>query len=200
MMSNICDQLKWQCEFVPTPFAQLLGSLQNNTIDYALGALVITPERRQQLLFSLPYMPSEGGFLLLETSPINSLQEFSGKKIGVMQGREYFHYAVDNFSRLATIIPYTDINAMVLDLTGGKIDAIFMNYLGGLYVEHQHPDEVKVLKDSYSVGEGLGIATLPSNTAGIQQINKIILKFSADGTFIRSYNYNFEFLTPTTHP
>lgn len=198
LMRNICNQLQWQCEFVPVSFGQLLGSLENNTIDYALGALVITPERRSQFLFSLPYMPSEAGFLLLESNPINSLQELSGKNIGVISGREYYHYAVEHFNNIASVVPYSDINSMVLDLMSGKIDAIFLNYLGGLYVEHQHPDEVKVLKENYPVGEGLGIATLPTNKQGIEQINKIILKFTSDGTFIRTYNYNFEFLTPSS--
>jgi ABC-type amino acid transport substrate-binding protein len=200
LMRNICTELKWDCQFVPLYYSKLLPALQTNDIDYAIGALVITPEKQENYLLSIPYLPSEGGFLLMENSPINSIAGLKGKRIGALNGKEYFNYIVNRFGNDATIVPYDILTNLILDLKDGKIDAIFMNYLGALYLEHQYPDRIKVLKENFPVGGGLGIATLPTNTQGIQQINKVLLKFESDGTFVKSYNYTFEFFTADASP
>lgn len=198
LMKKICKRLNWDCEFVPMRYLNLFPSLQNNTIDFAVGALVIHPQPENPVIYSLPYLTCAAGFLVKTDSKINNVSELQGKAVGAVRGKAYIHYLLGHFPGQMTVIPYDRFSVVALDFYNGKIDAIFMNYLSALYLQHQYPDNIKVLSEQFNVGDGLGIATLPTNRDKIEQINKVLLEFEADGTFADLYNYNFEFFIPST--
>ncbi|AHE66292.1 transporter substrate-binding domain-containing protein [Legionella oakridgensis] len=195
LMNIICSRLKWDCDYVPMRYYELFPALEAGKIDFAIGALIITADKQEKYLFTLPYMISEGGFLLTANNPINSVNELQGKRIGALQGREYINYLSQNFLGKFTIVGYERPAELVTDLYNGKVDAMFANYLTILYLQHQYPEYTKVLKEHFKIGNGLGIATLPANKAQVEQINKILLQFGSDGTFIKLYKYNFEFIS-----
>ncbi|ASQ47186.1 transporter substrate-binding domain-containing protein [Legionella clemsonensis] len=195
LMNTICSRLQWECQYKPLKFVDLLAAVRNNQVDLAIGSIVITPERMQEFIFSTPYLPCDGGFTVLKNSAINNLNDLQGKRIGVLRAREYYPYLSENFINQFTIVPYSNYQDLFLDLKSGKIDAVFGNYFSTLYLAHQYPDDVKVLKEHFQVGEGLGIVASPVNQEKIDQINKVILQLQADGTFVGLYNYNFEFFT-----
>ncbi|WP_133128480.1 transporter substrate-binding domain-containing protein [Legionella nagasakiensis] len=195
LMNVICNRLNWDCQYIPMRYYDLLPALDKHEIDFAIGALIITPDKQEKYLFTLPYMISEAGFLLMAKNPINSVNDLQDKRIGALQGREYINYLYQNFSGKFTVVAYKRPAELVTDLYNGKIDAMFANYLTVLYLQRQYPEYAKVLKEHFRIGNGLGIATLPANKAQVDQINKILLQFGSDGTFIKLYNYNFEFLS-----
>ncbi|AUH73923.1 arginine ABC transporter substrate-binding protein [Legionella sainthelensi] len=195
VMNIICSRLKWDCHYVSMHYYDLFGALDSGKIDFALGALVITPDREGKYLFTLPYMISEGGFLLKIDNPINSINELENKRIGVLQGREYLNYLSQNELNKYTVIGYKRPVDLVNALYNNEIDALFGNYLTVLYLHSQYPEYSKVLKNHFKIGNGLGIATLPANKAKVAQINTIILQFWSDGTFNKLYKYNFQFIS-----
>ncbi|WP_083191084.1 transporter substrate-binding domain-containing protein [Legionella jamestowniensis] len=195
LMNAICTKLQWQCQYKPLKFVNLLNAVRNNQVDLAIGSIVITPERRQEFVFSLPYLPCDGGFTVLKSSPINTIDELQGKRVGALRSREYYQYITENFINQFTVVPYDVYQNIFLDLKDGKIDAVFGNYFTALYLAHQYPEDAKVLKEHFQVGEGLGVVASPINQDKIEQINKVLLQLQADGTFVGLYNYNFEFFT-----
>jgi len=192
-MKKICDHLKWECTFVPMKYSKLSAALQDNQIDFAVGALIISPDKQQDFLFSIPYLISEAGFLVKIDSPITKVSDLEGKSVGAMDGKAYITYLQEHFGNKMTVVPYNFFNLIALDLQNEKINAIFMNYMSALYIQHQYPDKITILNEHFPVGEGIGIMTLPANKDKIDQINKVILQFQGDGTFADLYNYNFEF-------
>lgn len=197
-MKKICDTLKWECTFVPMKYSKLGAALQENQIDFAVGALVITPDSQPQFLFSIPYLISEAGFLVKIDSPVTKVGDLEGKAVGAMDGRAYITYLQEHFGNKMTVAPYNFFNQIALDVQSEKLDAIFINYLSALYLLHQFPNRAKILNEHFPVGEGIGIMTLPANKDKIDQINKVILQFQEDGTFTNLYNYNFQFFIPQT--
>lgn len=195
-MKKICSRLSWDCQFVPMKYLKLLTALQENEIDFAMGAIVITPEKLKKFIFSIPYLPSEAGFLLKVDSPISSVSQLQGKLVGAVRGKTYINYLQEHFMGQMNIIPYDSFQTLALDVNNSKVDAIFINYITALYIQHQFPDRVKVLNEHFQVGEGLGIAAMPANQDQINQINQVILQFQSDGTFTALYDYNFQFFIP----
>lgn len=195
LMNEVCKRLQWSCKYIPMHYNDLFPALQQNTIDLAIGSLVITDDRKTDFSFSLPYLVSKGSFLLLSTSEIKSVEELKGKPIGALTGRIYIDYLKENFIGQIQVVPYKDQDDLVLDLKSGKIAAIFLNHLSAAFLEKQHTDLVKVLPEEYNIGGGLGIAATFANKDKIDQINKVLLQIESDGTFIKLYNNTFDFIS-----
>ncbi|KTD19159.1 arginine ABC transporter substrate-binding protein [Legionella lansingensis] len=186
LMNEICSRLQWDCEYKPMKIKAFFSALTDQTIDFLIGAIAITRDRRQQFLFSIPYMICEAGFSVLESSSINNVGDLQGKRVGVLKERIYYDFLSRNFLNQFTIVPYERYTEIFLAARNGDIDAVFGNYYSALYMDHQWPNELKVLKEHFPVGEGLGIATLPANKAKMDQINKVLLQIQADGTFSKN--------------
>ncbi|KTC99446.1 transporter substrate-binding domain-containing protein [Legionella erythra] len=193
LMQRICSRLKWECEFVTMPKQRLLEALGSGEIDYAMGALAITPERETQFLFTIPYFLSSGGFIVMAKSPLTSINPLAGKRIGVMEGTVYADYLLHHPELKVDLQVYSNIGGLVEAMKTDKIDAAFINYYSVLYLEHQYPGIVESLKESIKVGYGMGIATRRGNEKEVQQMNAIITEFENDGTFVMLYNYYFTF-------
>jgi ABC-type amino acid transport substrate-binding protein len=63
----------------------IIPSLVNGTIDMECGATVITQARRKVVDFAMPHFTTSTGVLVPADSPINSLADLAGKRIGVPQ-------------------------------------------------------------------------------------------------------------------
>lgn len=60
--------------------------------DVSIGSMTITPERRQVLHFSAPYYYTPAQFAVAQDSPIQSVDDFTGKTVCVGAGTTYDSY------------------------------------------------------------------------------------------------------------
>ncbi|WP_043874651.1 transporter substrate-binding domain-containing protein [Legionella massiliensis] len=193
LMKMVCERMKWQCEFIPIVGNDFFTALVTNKIDFAIGGIVITPARRQAFLFSTPYLPSKAGFVTLTSSPIKTLDDLRDKRVGALKGKVYIEYLSTNFPIPVIPSSYSLYGDLILALKNDEIDAVFLNYDTALYLAHQHPSIIRALNEKIPVGEGMGILTTFDHSADIDEINKILLKNEEDGTFVKLYNYYFQF-------
>jgi arginine transport system substrate-binding protein len=196
LMKMVCSRLSWDCNFIPMKYDKLLPALKENKIDFAIGSIVITPEKQQTFLFSTPYLMSDAGFLVMKDSPIKTVSELKGKSVGVVKGKAYMSFLQAKFPDEISVVPYDVFRKLAFDLSSGKIDAVCMNYMGALFIENQQSGAVKVLGEHFRFGGGMGIAAMPTNKDNMDKINKVILQFQKDGTFTDLYNYTFQFIIP----
>ncbi len=77
--------------FIPTTFNKILPSLQAGYGDIAASGLTITPERKALVDFTLPYIEDVKEILVSNkmAPPINSLLDFSGKRVIVVRNSSY---------------------------------------------------------------------------------------------------------------
>lgn len=80
-MKEICTRIHEQCIFKPLTFHQLPLMLNSGDIDVAIGSIIITPEREQNFLFSLPYKASDLQFIVLANSNFNKPEDLREKRI-----------------------------------------------------------------------------------------------------------------------
>jgi ABC-type amino acid transport substrate-binding protein len=58
LMQEICSRERLTCDWQLATFGELIPGVMNGRFDVALGGMAITPERREQVDFSDPYMYS----------------------------------------------------------------------------------------------------------------------------------------------
>ena len=92
-----------------------------NKIDLAIGGISISRERENEFIFSNPYLPGNGTFLVLATSPCNTIDDLENydlekKKIGIVNGSTYENYLVEHYSTAFSIISFPGPSAMILAL------------------------------------------------------------------------------------
>lgn len=192
LMDTICGDLNWQCQFIPLRNNLLFEALNQNQVDFIVGGLIISPERRLLYLFSDPYLPSKGGFIVLPQSPIKVLADLKNKRVGTVKGSMFDDY-LKNFPIPIKVISYDLAPDLTLAVKNGDVDAAFINYYTALHLNHQYSWLIRAINQPLELGEGIGIATIFKNVDKIEQINQLLKKYESDGTYVKLYNYYFQF-------
>lgn len=73
-------------QFVPVEAANRVEFLRSDKVDVILANFTQTPERAQQVDFTLPYMKVSLGIVVPESSAVSSVEDLKGKKLIVNKG------------------------------------------------------------------------------------------------------------------
>jgi ABC-type amino acid transport substrate-binding protein len=191
LMDNICQRLQAECSYVSTTLDQHGNSLQQGVIDVSFVPVPISTAPSGAFIYSLPYLVSNGQFLALKESPMNSLADIKKHKIGVMSDTLYnviskSPYATDN-----EIKKYEAITDLISALANHEVDVIYVNDSVAKYMVNNALHQFKTVGKKIPMGEGYGIMALKNNALLIQKINKALLDMEADGTYLKIYNRYF---------
>lgn len=83
---EIAKRNNYELEFKLSAFSGLVGMLDNNEIDTVAHQMSITPARLEKYVFSEPYAYSFYDFFVKNDSPIATLDDLKGKKVGCWLG------------------------------------------------------------------------------------------------------------------
>lgn len=158
-----------------------LSDLESGKYDMGASGFTVTEERAEKVYFSEPNYT--GGIVAVVAGSsggahYQSLQDFSGKKVGMMTGTvqdKLLDEVVDG------TIPqyYDDFSSQLLALKTGTLDAIINDMpIAELAVARQPELAIfpeKVAPDSYGLG-------LPKGSPLTEKVNAIIEKYETDGT------------------
>lgn len=149
LMDILCQRMQLKCTYAVQNWDGMIASLNAGKVDVLMDAIVITDERKQAVAFSVPYARTPASFAALkadllpgETGPkgvrtlstqasdiaagVADLQKaLAGKTIGIASGTVYTGFIDTYFGKVATVREYTTSAEAVLDLTAGRIDAVF---------------------------------------------------------------------------
>jgi len=167
----------------------------NDRWDVSVGSMSITDERAQVLDFSEPYYFTPAGLAVQEGSDITSLDQLSGKRLGVCGACTYEFYlnrtlAIPGFNfeflvpEDVEIVTYDTDSTAIQDLKLGRVDAV-MSAVPTLEEAIKKGKEIRLLGDPVFL-EPLAVAadknsTLPV-TSLVAELNRIITEMHADGT------------------
>ena len=172
-------------KFQSIAFDGMIPALQAGTVDAAVGAITITPERSKVVSFSRPYFKAGLAIAIPEgTQGMNTLDDLKGKSIAVQIGT--------TAAEAAKNIPNAKIrtfNAAVLtlqELSNGNVDAVVSDAPVMLYaLKSGNLKGIKV--NSQLVTEELyGIPT-PRNSPNLQRINQGLTTLLENGTYTQLY-------------
>ncbi len=130
-----CRRIGLKPVFKPVVWDSVILSLNNGDIDVIWNGMTITDSRKKQIAFSDPYLKGENVFLSGMDSNLKSKKDLAGKVIAVQAGSEQEETVRrdENALKPREIRTYDTVQAALLDMKTGRIDAVLVDNFSGLY-------------------------------------------------------------------
>lgn len=184
LVAALAAELQREPVFVQNQWDGLVPGLRIDNYDIIVNGLEITPEREQEINFSIPYYVTfEQLTVRQETGDLNKLQDCAGKVVGTLKASlaERILEAQGNIQ----IRSYDGQITAYEDLALGRLDAVLMDHPIALYYGATNP-KLKLVGDP--IGEmKYGIGLRQSDTALLQEINQALHKLMANGALRTIY-------------
>lgn len=195
LMKAIGEAAGFTVEFQSLPFDGIIPSLQSGTVDAAISAMTITPERAETVSFSRPYFKA-GLAIAVQSSntDITSLESLKGKRIAAQIGTTGASEA--NKIEGAQVRTFDSAPLALQELANGNVDAVINDAPVTLYaIKSGNIDEVKVVGQLVTE-EYYGIA-LPKESLNLEKINEGLTTLLGNGKYDEIYQTWFGDKAPT---
>ena len=125
--------------------------LTSNSVDLIAETMTDTPQRREQVDFSLTFFYTGAQFLVKKGSPIHGVNDIAGKRIASQQGSTNAKIIREKYPQ-AQLREFPDQPAAFQALVQGQVDAYTNDgiQLAGLKAKAPNPSDWEVVGDFYS--------------------------------------------------
>ena len=173
------------CEWVVQAWDGIIPGLLARKYDMIFSSMSINEERQKRVLFSDPYYTTPSAFFAPDGNGFNP-DSSDGKRVGVQRATIQDTY-VTEFLTDAEVVRYTTADDMIVDLQGGRLDAMFIDAPVGIEMLDGN-DEVSQVGDFIKeptriFGEGVGAAFRKRDTALEEQVSAALEQLKNDGTY-----------------
>lgn len=86
LLHAIAEKMGVKVRWVTMDFAAIVTAVQSGQVDMGMSGFSISPERAEQVSFSIPYIASGQVIVVRNDSDITSVEDLKGKKIAVQLG------------------------------------------------------------------------------------------------------------------
>jgi polar amino acid transport system substrate-binding protein len=203
LINEIATRLELETEIKDTPFDTIFRDLAQGKFDVVISGSTITDERERAVDFGDPYFLAEQSLLVQEDSDIETIEDLSGRTVGVQKGTTGEAYVKEEAPD-ATVRSYGDLDDAFNALVAGQVDAVMFDLPGTQ--EAARTKEGLEVRESYDTGEEFGIAFQEDADALREAVNGALAEIKDDGTFAELYSEWFrkdppkEILTSTHTP
>lgn len=128
-----------------------IALLTSNSVDLIAETMTDTPQRREQVDFSLTFFYTGAQFLVKKGSPIHGVNDIGGKRIASQQGSTNAKIIREKYPQ-AQLREFPDQPAAFQALAQGQVDAYTNDgiQLAGLKAKAPNPSDWDVVGDFYS--------------------------------------------------
>lgn len=197
--NELCDRMGVTCEWVEQEWDGIIPGLMSRNYDAIMSSMTINDERREQVLFSDPYITPPSAWFAPEGTDLDATNEESlaGMTIGVQRGTLQDNYVTDMYGDVADINRYSTADDMVLDMESERLDILFLDYPVGksTLLDSEEGNYVVVgemlTEPKEYFGDGFGIAFRQRDEALAEQFNEALAEVKEDGTYDEIYNRYF---------
>ena len=183
MAREAAKRLGVEVEFKPIDWSAKEAELSGKRVDALWNGLTITEQRKQNILFTAPYMENHQIIVVSAGSPIKTKADLAGKVVGAQEGSS----AVDAikkeeavFQSFKELKTFGDNVTALMDLSTGRLDALVVDEVVGRYYASKKPGEYRVLEENFGT-EDYGVGTRKDDTELMAQIDKAMDEMKADG-------------------
>jgi len=184
----LCKKMNRTCTFVAQNWDGMIPGLLVKKFDGIFASMTITEERKKQIDFTDPYYRTAASFVAPDATKIDFADKaLGGLKIGTIPGVAECY--LEKTYPAASIQVYQNAEDMFLDVSAGRLDAVFSDRIqldyGLLKTERGkgfsfHGDPVS---EPGCFGAGIGIGLRKQDTELRQALNKAIKEVRDDGTY-----------------
>jgi len=181
----VCAEMQVKCEWVIQAWDGIIPGLLARKYDAIFSSMSINEDRAKKVLFSEPYYNTPSSWFGPKASKsldVASKEALKGKSIGVQRGTIQDKYVTDNFGSVADVKRYTTSDDLVLDLKGGRLDLVFLDYPVG-ETTIMKDDKFDAISDTIQLGDGVGVAMRKRDKALAEKFNKALKTVKENGTY-----------------
>jgi polar amino acid transport system substrate-binding protein len=137
----LAEALGRDLELRNIPFNGLFAAVQSGRIDVAASSISVTPQRLGQVAFTQPFYDSDQSLTVLKASPVQSLEDLKGRRVGVDTGStgDIWATAAQGRYGIGSLARYEGLAPAMLDLQSRRIDAYLSDIPSLLYYAKDKP-------------------------------------------------------------
>jgi ABC-type amino acid transport substrate-binding protein len=178
MGEEIARRLGVKTEWVEIDFKGIVAGLRSKRVDLLITALTKTPERAEQIEFSMPYYNAGIGAAKKSGQQIDKPEDLNGKIVGVQIGTSGERFVREQIKGVKEVKTYDTILLALKDLEIGRVDAV-VNPLPSIKYNMKGLKGIEVT--GVWVDSDVGINTRKEDTALMAEINKQLADLKKEG-------------------
>ena len=176
--------------FQPIDWDMKETELQNGTIDAIWNGDSATDERREKVAFTIPYMQNTQILVVKKTSGIHSVEDMTGKVLGVQNGSsgmldfEEHPEVLKNRVKGGDADQYQSVNEAIIDLKNDRIDALLIDrvYADYYLTTEGIADEYDTIPSGFE-SESFAVGVRPADKKLLEALNKAFKELYQEGIF-----------------
>ncbi|MBA4603485.1 basic amino acid ABC transporter substrate-binding protein [Thermoactinomyces sp. AMNI-1] len=182
-----------QLDFQHYGWDSMLNGVARGRIDMGIAAITITDERKRMYDFTEPYFEAKQVILVPKTSPVQSLNDLKGKKIGVQSATTGEKVVQEAFGKTYPGLQrYDVVSSAIDDLKWNRLDAVVVDKAVNLeYIKRLGEEKYKIIEDPAIPEEYYGIIVKKGNRELLDKLNAGLKKIQENGTYDKIYNKYF---------
>ena len=163
------------------------AELKSGRVDILWNGLDITEKRKENMLFSNPYMDNRQIVFVAKgkAASIKGEADLAGKLVGTQSGsttEEYFESNANVKNSMKEVKYYPDFINAFMDLENGRLDAIVGDESIGRYYLSKHPEKLEAVDVVIGPVSEFGIAFRKDDQKLRDQVQKVMDEMKKDGT------------------
>ena len=192
LMSEICKRINATCTYKSYPsFKALVQGGLTNEFDLAIGGIIITPERSNLYIFTLPDLKSTGQYMTRYGEDIKNIEDIPGKTVGVAESTVFEIFIRNKYADSINIKTYSTLTQVLEALDDGEVDVVLLNGLNVQYWVANSDNLYKTIGKPFTLGLGYAFLAQKKDQNLVSQINKALLDIENDGTYLKIYKTYF---------
>ncbi len=181
----VAQEAGLEVEVRNTAWDGIFAALGSRQCDIIASSVTITEDRKKTLAFTDPYFENYQALVVAKDSPIKTLEDLKGKKVGGQIGTTGILYTqkLNEGGLGAEIKTYDEVGLAMEDLKNGRIDAVMADdRVAKFYATRKsgYSDKLHLALVTDEV-EYFGFAVRPEDTALLEQLNKGIAAVKEKG-------------------
>ena len=188
LAKEAAKRLNREVEFKPIDWSSKEAELKSGRVDVLWNGLDITEDRKENMLFSDPYMDNKQLIFVKKGSPIQTADDLKGKTVGTQSGstgEENINKDQKLKDSFKEVKAYPDFIAAFMDLENGRIDAIIGDEITGRYYMSKHPDTFEARDAVIGEVTSFGIGFAKDNQKLRDEVQKVMDEMKKDGTMAK---------------
>ena len=197
IIKAVAQKAGLKIKIVNTPWTGIFAALNNGDVDLVISGVTINDKRKQSYDFTAPYVEARQLIAVPQSSNVKSLQDLSGKKVGVVTGSTGDDISSRAFGKTNPDIRRFESTPVVIsELANSGLDAAIGDN-GVIAFRVQEHKTLKTVSDPSFPKEYFGIVVKQGNKALQDKLNAGLAAIKADGSYATIYKKWFQADAPT---
>jgi polar amino acid transport system substrate-binding protein len=194
VMNGIAEQMDLTPEYTATGFGTIFRDTAVGQFDTAAAASDITAERERVVDFTDPYYLSSTALVVTTDSDITSVDDLSGKIVGVQDGTTQQDYAEDE-TDASDIRGFPEGPNAIAALVTGQVEAVLLDQATAVDQVSENEGDIEIVEE-IPTDVFFGFAVAPDNDALREAMNDALATLKEDGTIDKLYAKYFDGAKP----